>query len=182
MPFYIKNADHFTKTGSGQNMGTAALKSRVACSSGLRGQLGDWIYSSSKRDPMVPMRRPLRVEGLVVLRAQPPTAAAAQSSSSTAAAASMAGEPEPEPEPVDAGALSLASLHVRLGVELPAGCVVEVDPAHGLRRADTRRALAVLQTAIGTNAHPKVRTANCIIIDHFSVFESGLVAPFLYTA
>jgi hypothetical protein len=42
-------------------------------------------------------------------------------------------------------------------VELPAGCVVEVDPAHGLRRADTRRALAVLQTAIGTNAHPKVR-------------------------
>jgi hypothetical protein len=23
---------------------------------------------------------------------------------------------------------------------------------------------------------------NCIIIDHFSVFESGLVAPFLYAA
>jgi hypothetical protein len=23
-------------------------------------------------------------------------------------------------------------------------------------------------------------TANCIIIDHFSAFESGLVAPFLY--
>ena len=26
------------------------------------------------------------------------------------------------------------------------------------------------------------RTANCIIIDHFSAFESGLVAPFLYAA
>ena len=25
-------------------------------------------------------------------------------------------------------------------------------------------------------------TANCIIIDHFSAFESGLVAPFLYAA
>ena len=24
--------------------------------------------------------------------------------------------------------------------------------------------------------------ANCIIIDHFSAFESGLVAPFLYAA
>ena len=77
----------------------------------------------------------------------------------------MAGEPEPEPEPVDAGALSLASLHVRLGVALPAGCVVEVDPAHGLRRADTRRALAVLQTAIGTNAHPKVRQESRLLYD-----------------
>jgi hypothetical protein len=27
-----------------------------------------------------------------------------------------------------------------------------------------------------------VATANCIIIDHFSAFESGLVAPFLYAA
>ena len=27
-----------------------------------------------------------------------------------------------------------------------------------------------------------LRTANCIIIDHFSAFESGLVAPFLYAA
>jgi hypothetical protein len=25
-------------------------------------------------------------------------------------------------------------------------------------------------------------TANCTIIDHFSAFESGLVAPFLYAA
>ena len=25
-------------------------------------------------------------------------------------------------------------------------------------------------------------TANCIIIDHFSAFEAGLVAPFLYVA
>jgi hypothetical protein len=25
-------------------------------------------------------------------------------------------------------------------------------------------------------------TANCIIIDHFSAFEPGLVAPFLYAA
>ena len=25
-------------------------------------------------------------------------------------------------------------------------------------------------------------TANCIIIDHFSAFKSGLVAPFLYAA
>ena len=25
-------------------------------------------------------------------------------------------------------------------------------------------------------------TANCIMIDHFSAFESGLVAPFLYVA
>jgi hypothetical protein len=36
--------------------------------------------------------------------------------------------------------------------------------------------------------HPKTTsessnsTANCIIIDHFSAFESGLVAPFLYAA
>jgi hypothetical protein len=27
-----------------------------------------------------------------------------------------------------------------------------------------------------------LHTANCIIIDHFSAFESGLVAPFLYAA
>jgi len=27
-----------------------------------------------------------------------------------------------------------------------------------------------------------LRTANCIIIDHFSAFEPGLVAPFLYAA
>jgi hypothetical protein len=27
-----------------------------------------------------------------------------------------------------------------------------------------------------------VFTANCIMIDHFSAFESGLVAPFLYAA
>jgi hypothetical protein len=27
-----------------------------------------------------------------------------------------------------------------------------------------------------------ILTANCIIIDHFSAFKSGLVAPFLYTA
>jgi hypothetical protein len=25
-------------------------------------------------------------------------------------------------------------------------------------------------------------TANCIMIDHFSAFEPGLVAPFLYAA
>jgi hypothetical protein len=27
-----------------------------------------------------------------------------------------------------------------------------------------------------------VYTANCIMIDHFSAFEPGLVAPFLYAA
>jgi hypothetical protein len=29
---------------------------------------------------------------------------------------------------------------------------------------------------------PPTHTANCIIIDHFSAFEPGLVAPFLYAA
>jgi hypothetical protein len=32
------------------------------------------------------------------------------------------------------------------------------------------------------DGHDGECTANCIIIDHFSAFESGLVAPFLYAA
>ena len=37
-------------------------------------------------------------------------------------------------------------------------------------------------TASHGSGSTTVITANCIIIDHFSAFESGLVAPFLYAA
>jgi hypothetical protein len=45
------------------------------------------------------------------------------------------------------------------------------------------------QAREGEKLHPamewvrwSVRTANCIILDHSSAFEPGLVAPFLYAA
>ncbi len=39
--------------------------------------------------------------------------------------------------------------------------------------------VADLQKRLGSSTF---LTANCIIIDHFSAFEPGLVAPFLYAA
>ena len=53
---------------------------------------------------MEPMRPPLKIEGLVVLKAQ-----------------SDSGDDEEE-----------ADFNVKLGVDLPPGCVVSVDPSHGL--------------------------------------------------
>ena len=44
---------------------------------------------------------------------------------------------------------------------------------------------AALSTAFAkraANLSVRLNPANCIVIDHFSAFEPGLVAPFLYAA
>jgi hypothetical protein len=54
-----------------------------------------------------------------------------------------------------------------------------------MQYADGLRATVRACEPEGPWLHHRVRahiTANCIIIDHFSAFESGLVAPFLYAA
>jgi len=48
--------------------------------------------------------------------------------------------------------------------------------------ARTTPPLARLQDGCVKNVFWRHSTANCIIIDHSSAFESGLVAPFLYAA
>ena len=118
---------------------------------GLRGELETWLAAVTKRDPSEPMVAPLRVDGLVVLKADAAAGAATAAALAAASRASSAdlsepdvvevAEPLAEPEPDE--------FSIDLGVELPPGCVVGVDPAQGLRKSDTGRALSVLLTPLG---------------------------------
>jgi hypothetical protein len=67
-----------------------------------------------------------------------------------------------------------ASAHAPLGWEAPA-----VRHRH---KTSFKTDDLVYQDRLGTNPQRPQPTANCMIIDHLSAFEPGLVAPFLYAA
>jgi hypothetical protein len=71
-------------------------------------------------------------------------------------------------------ALLLAPNHCRAGLDESIKSAIQADATDSLMQLDVfePKGREMLQ----------VRTANCIIIDLFSAFESGLVAPFLYAA
>lgn len=117
-----------------------------------RGQLSGWIHDTTKRDPSKPMNRPLRIEGLVVLRPHQSSGDVTGGRYSTGSPHRSQGLPVGHDETVREAE---CALQVCLGVEMPTGCVVEVNGAYGLREGDRSRVLGVLQTSIAPSRHPE---------------------------
>jgi hypothetical protein len=61
----------------------------------------------------------------------------------------------------------------------PQAVIISINPSSFSFSFPTALSLVICPEPV---LAPCPATANCIIIDHFSAFESGLVAPFLYAA